>query len=311
MADNVKQQFLDGIQSLTQSVGDLAQARQNIVVRALILRDAGFVADQAGVAEYERARITTLTAAQSFDKAVAALPMEARTAVQKAFNDAVAKYPEVKLSSPEFAEIIELAVPPIPSALFVAKDSEAIQQVVAVEQALYPKTGPSGAVSGLGFAFLGPLISGCGTAIAATAAATAGIGGVVVAIGCVAAAVYLAVKAYDLVTAGIDAVVDLFAQDVAVSRNETERVKALTENLTKLDELTKGMTPDQKAKVIEQYTQQGLKQPKADAGLPWGLIATVAAGVGLYLFWPTLVGKARSFRASQPAVAGLRRRRRR
>jgi hypothetical protein len=310
MAD-VKQQLLDGIQSLTQSVGDLAQARQNIVVRALILRDSGLVADSSGVAEYEQARITTLTAAQAFDRAVAKLPTEARTAVQKAFNDAVAKYPEVKLSSPEFAEIIELAVPPIPLALFSARSSEAIERVVAVEQSYYPKTGPSGAVSGLGFAFFGPLITGCGTAIAATAAATAGIGGIVVAIGCVAAAVYLAVKAYDLATAGIDAVVDLFAQDVAVSRNETERVKALTENLTKLDELTKGMTPEQKAKVIEQYTQQGLKQPKADAGLPWGLIATVAAGVGLYLFWPTLVGKARSFRASQPAVAGLRRRRRR
>jgi hypothetical protein len=311
MADNVKQQLLDGIQSLTQSVGDLAQARQNIVVRALILRDSGVLADQAGVADYDRARGVTLTAAQSFDKAVSALPMDARTAVQKAFNDAVAKYPAVNISSTSFAEIIELAVPPVPDALFSAQSSAAIEAVVAVEQARYPKTGPSGAVSGLGFAFLGPLITGCGTAIAATAAATAGIGGIVVAIGCVAAAVYLAVKAYDLATAGIDAVVDLFTQDVAVSRNETERVKALTENLTKLDELTKGMTPEQKAKVIEQYTAQGLKQPKADAGLPWGLIATVAAGVGLYLFWPTLVGKARSFRASQPAVAGLRRRRRR
>ena len=310
MAD-VKQQLLDGIQTLTESVGNLAQARQNIVVRALILRDSGLVADQAGVADYERARVATLTAAQSFDRTVNKLPMDARTAVQKAFNEESQKNPATNISSTSFAEIIELAVMPIPDALFSAQSSEVIERVVAVEQARYPKTGPSGAMSGLGFAFLGPLITGCGTAIAATAAATAGIGGIVVAIGCVAAAVYLAVKAYDLVNAGIDAVVDLFAQDVAVSRNETERVKALTENLTKLDELTAGMTPEQKAKVIEQYTAQGLKQPKADSGLPWGLIATVAAGVGLYLFWPTLVGKARSFRASQPAVAGLRRRRRR
>ena len=132
MADNVKQQLLDGLQSLTQSVGDLAQSRQNIVVRALILRDSGVVADQAGVADYDRARVATLTAAQSFDRAVDKLPMAARTAVQKAFNDAVAKNPAVNISSTSFAEIIELAVPPIPDALFSAQSSEIIEKVVAV-----------------------------------------------------------------------------------------------------------------------------------------------------------------------------------
>ena len=306
MAD-VKQQLLDGIQTLMASLGDLAQARQNLVLRALVLRDAGIVPDKSGVAEFEQARVTLLTAAQSFDAVVEKLPNEQRTAVQRSFNDEAQKYPAANISSTSFAEIIELAVPSIPAALFSAQSNTSVD---AVEQARYPATGQT-QVSGLGFAVLAPLVTTCATAIGATAAATAGVGAILIAVGCIGAAVYLTVKALDLAGKGVDALVDLFSQDAAVSRNETERVKALSENLANLNELTKDMTPEQKERVVTEYARQGLPQPKADSGLPWGLIAAVAAGVGLYLFWPTLMGKARSFRSSQTAVAGLRRRRRR
>jgi hypothetical protein len=299
-----------GIHNLGVSLGNLAASRQAIVVRALIQRGAGLVPSTESLSEYESARVNLLTAAQSLDETIGALgKFDAKSAAGliAVFNEEAAKYPAVNISSTSVREIIELAVPSIPVDLFDAKDSVATQAAVDLEQANYPMTGLSTPVAGLGFlpALLAPLGQGCSTAIVAAGAATAGIGSLAIAAGCILGAVAIVAGTIYLAGKGLEALVDLFSRDVAVSKAETERLKQVTANTLALDRLTEGLTPEQKTAVITQYGAQGVRQPTSD-GFPWALALAAAAGVGLWLYWPKLKAS-----RMQPAMAGMRRRRRR
>lgn len=310
MSDAVSVKFQRAIQDLGTSLGNLAASRQSIVVRALIQRAAGIAPSDEGVNAYELARIGVLTAAQSMDDALTQLAKSDSSGSMQiiaAFNLEASKYPAVNASSMSAREIIDSACPSIPAALFDVRDSVEAQKAVSLEQAYYPMTGTSSGVAGLGFfpALLAPLGESCGTAIIAAGAATAGTGAVVIGVGCILGAVAIVAGAIYLAGKGMDAVVDLFSADVAVSKAETERLKQVTANTLALDNLTKGLTPDQKTAVITQYGAQGVKQPTS-SGFPWSLALAAAAGIGLYLYWPKLMS-----RRTQPAVAGLRRRRRR
>jgi len=317
MADAVADKLSSSLRDFGQSIGNAAAARQNIVVRALIQRSAGVIPTLEGVDDYAAAVAGVLKAGESLDQTLDQLSTrdpDSYARILGAFNSELSKYPFINLSSVSARELAYTALPAIPDALFEAKDTDASNNAAIMEQANYPMTGSTTPVAGLGFfqALLLPLGEACGTAIVAVGAATAGVGAIVVGVGCVLAAVAIVAGSIYLATRGLDALVDLFSQDVAASKAETERLKALTSEHLALDKLTAGLTPEQKTAVINGYGAQGVKQPEVKGGLPWGLIATVAAGVGLYLYWPKLVGKAQAFRASQsPAVAGLRRRRRR
>ena len=309
MSDSVSAKFQQGIRDLGDSLGNLAASRQAIVVRALIQRGAGIAPSSEGLSEYEAARVNLLTAAQSLDDAIGALSKSdaaGATALVGAFNAEAAKYPAVNLSSTSVREVIDLAVPPIPPVLFAPQESPASQAAVDLEQANYPMTGLSTPVAGLGFlpALLAPLGQACGTAIVAAGAATAGIGAIAIGAGCILGAVAVVAGTIYLAGKGLDALVDIFSQDVAVSKAETERLKQVTANTLALDHLTEGLTPDQKTAVITQYGAQGVKQPSA-GGFPWTLALAAAAGVGLWLYWPKIKAS-----RSQPAMAGVRRRRR-
>lgn len=310
MADAVARKLQAGLLDLGQSFQNLAAARQNIVVRALIQRAAGLVPSDEGVSDFAAARVNLLTAGQSSDAVLGQLQSsdpDAWRELIKAFNDGIAKYGVTGIGSSSVAELLDVALPPIPMALFSVKSTPESTTAEALEQAYYPMTGASSGVAGLGFfpALLLPLSEACGTAIVAAGAATAGAGAFVVAGGCVIAGVAIAAGAIYLAGKGLDALVDLFSKDVAISKAETERLKQVTANTIALDKLTEGLTPDQKTAVITQYGAQGVKQPTSD-GFPWGLALAAAAGIGLWFYWPKL----KASRTAQPAMAGLRRRRR-
>lgn len=272
-----QERLKSGIVDLQQSLVILAQARQTLVVTAISLRDTGSVADVRRVNEFEAARRMMVDAAYKLDNALNALQKtdyQAWVQMLGAFNKYAQTIPGVNISSVSIGEIVSLAVPPFPKLILQPFDNQEIRNAVNTERQFYAMK-----PARLGFlpAALAPLVQTCSTAITAATVATAGTATIVVAAACglgalavIAGGIYIAAKGADVLLAAID----LFNPAAAASRAEAERLKALADTYRSLDTLTAGLSPEEKAKVIKDFGDKGLKPP--DTQINWTLVAGLA-----------------------------------
>lgn len=301
--DKLKASILD----VQKSFVILAEVRQTLVTTAISLRDTGNVADVRRVNEFEASRRLMMNAAYLLDRSLDALEKEdpaAWTQMIGAFNKYAQNIPGVNISSISIAELIGLAVPAFPRKILEPVDNADIRKAVDTERRFYGMR-----TQQLGFLpALAPLISVCSTAIAATAAATAGVGGIAVAIGCglgalaiVAGTIYVSAKAAQTLLAAVDAL----NPAAATSRAEAERLKELANAYKAVDEVTKGLTPEEKKQVLKDFRDKGLPQPETPTN--WTLVAGLAvAAFGIFAIYvmPRMPKR-------EVSVAGLRRRSRR
>jgi hypothetical protein len=304
-------QLEKALQDIQKTYLSLAQTRQAIVVRTLVYRDSGLEPPRDNVADFAAARENMLTAARSIDQALDMLREQDAAAwqrIEERFAEESAKLPGGRISSTSIEEVLAVGLDPISEVLFSTSSSSAAQAAADIEQANYPKTGSGG----VGFiqAWAGAVTgSACITAAAGAGLATAGVGAVVVGIGClllalaaVAATIYVGKLLFEFLR-------DVCLPSVAKSDAEARRLAALAGSTLALNKTLELLPPDKRAEFARQYTEQGIKPPP-EPGLPWSLILLGAGAVALWLYWPTLAGKARAFRSSQ-GVSGLRKPRRR
>ena len=303
MSDN--QRIAAAIEDVQKALVKVANNRQETVTATILQRQKGLVLDRRFYDNFDRARLALLDAARAVDEQLDNVEAADRVLWLKIvgdFNKYAAMIPGANISSPSILEVIELAVPPIPMALIAPVESAASVAAVQVELARY-ETRPGTGLNGLGAfpALLAPVAGACGTAILAAGAATAGIGAVVVGAACLLGAIAIVIAAAVVVIKLLNRLPTAAATALAAA-------DALEDALAQVNETCKrnNLSTADCAELAKQAAKN-TKPPKSMIDVPWSLIAAGAGALALWYFWPVIVGKVRSSRASQ--VAGLRRRR--
>lgn len=296
------------ISDIQTALVKIANNRQETVTATIVQRRSGLVLERRFYDAFDNARGLLLEAARALDEQLDVIERADPATWNKIvgdFNKYVSRLPGVNLSSPSVAELIALAVPPIPLALMAPVESAASVAAVNAELARY-ETRQGAGLNGLGFfqSLVGAATgSACLTAAAAAGVVTAGAGAVVVGVGCLLAGIATTLAVSYVIYSLVKRLPTAAATSIAAA-DSLEGALAQVSDACKKNNLS----PDQ-CSALAQQAAANTKPPKSVIDVPWGLIAVAAGGVALWYFWPVLVGKARAARASQ--VAGLSSRRRR